>query len=150
MGIAVFYVGHVSFEGPEPEFKTQGRGRGWFTLLAETESVDEAVDRFRELVESLKSWFTSFEDVESVFLDDITEVERLPREGVLARFVHAYDDPPSWISTSLLGVPEEYCRSYGWGEDTSDEDDEERVEVEPFLSFGERQRCRLSAREGLR
>ena len=70
--------------------------------------------------------------MEDVFLDDITKVERLPREGVLARFVHAYDDPPSWIATSLPGVPEEFCRSYGWGENGG----AEGVEVEPFVSFG--------------
>ncbi len=68
--------------------------------------MDEAVEKFRDLVGSLKSWFTSLEDVQDVYLDDITEVERVvPSEGVLARFVHAYDDPPSWIATSLPERP---------------------------------------------
>jgi len=61
-----------------------GRERGWFTLLAEAEAVDDAVEKFRDLIESLKPWFTSLEHVDDVFLDDITEVERLPREGALA------------------------------------------------------------------
>jgi hypothetical protein len=34
---------------------------------------------------------------------------------MLALFVHTYDDPPSWIATSLPGVSGEFCRLYGWG-----------------------------------
>jgi hypothetical protein len=36
----VFYVGHLSFEGPEPVFKAEDREHGWFTLLAEAEAAD--------------------------------------------------------------------------------------------------------------
>jgi hypothetical protein len=133
----VFYVGHFSFEGPELEVKAESRERGWFTCVVEAESVDAAVDEFRELVGSLKSCFTSFESVEAVYLYDVTEVERVPSEGVLARLVHTYDDPPSWIATSLPGVPEEFCRSYGWGPEEPDEDDGNGVEAVPFVSFGE-------------
>ncbi len=140
----MFYVGHFSFETPEPEYKTEGRERGWFTLLAEAESVEDAVDTFREFVGSLKTWFTSLENVEYVYLDDVTEVESVPREGVLAQFVHTYDNPPSWIATTLRGVSEEFCRSYGWGPEEPDEVDG-GVEAKPFVSFEEGQRCRRLA-----
>lgn len=132
----MLYIGHFSFEGPEPEFKAESREREWFTCIVEAQSVEEAVEKLRDLVGSLKSWFTSFEDVEDIYLDDITEVARMPAGGVLARFVHAYDDPPSLISTSLPGVPSEFCRSYGWGQEP-DEDGDEGAEVEPFVSFKE-------------
>jgi hypothetical protein len=46
--------------------------------------VDAAVDKFRELVGSLKSWFTSFESMEAVYLYDVTEVERVPSDSALA------------------------------------------------------------------
>jgi hypothetical protein len=81
----------------------------------------------------LKGWFTSFEDVDNVYLDDLIEVEKVPGQGVLAHFEHTYDDPPSSIFTSLPGVPKEFCRSYGWGPEKDDED----VAVEPFVSFEE-------------
>lgn len=131
----MLYIGHFSFEGPEPEFKAESRERGWFILLAEADSVDNALDKSRDLVGSLKSWFTSFEDVEDVYLDDVTEVDRVPAEGVLARIVHTHDDPPSWVATSLPGVPNEFCRSYGWGPEEPDEDGDGGVHVEPFVSF---------------
>lgn len=131
----MFYVGHFSFDGPEPEFKAESRERGYFTCLVEADTVEGAVDKLRDLVGSLKSWFTGFEDVEDVYLDDVTEVERVPSEGALARFVHTYDDPPgATVFVSLPGVPREFCRSYGWGEEP-DEDSDEGVEVEPFVSF---------------
>lgn len=53
-----------------------------------------------------------------------------------ARIVHTYDDPPSFISTSLPGVPNEFCRSYGWGPEEPDQDSDEGVEAVPFVSFG--------------
>jgi hypothetical protein len=42
------------------------------------------VDKFRELVGSLKSWFTSFESMEAVYLYDVTEVKRMPSDSALA------------------------------------------------------------------
>ena len=80
----MLYAGHVSFEGPEPEVKAESRERGWFTCVVEAESVDAAVDEFRELVGSLKSWFTSFESMEAVYLYDVTEVKRMPSDSALA------------------------------------------------------------------
>jgi hypothetical protein len=88
----LFYAGRSSFEGPEQEYVAGSRERGWFTCIAEAESVDDVVDKFRELVGSLKSWFTSFEDVEDIFLDDITEVETVPREGGVERRLHVGPD----------------------------------------------------------
>jgi hypothetical protein len=46
--------------------------------------VDAAVDKFRELVGSLKSRFTSFESMEAVYLYDVTEVKRMPSDSALA------------------------------------------------------------------
>jgi hypothetical protein len=132
----MLYVGHFSFEGPEPEFKAEGRERGWFTCIVEAESMDSAADKLRELVTASKGWFTSFEDVERVYLDDLIEVEKVPIQGVLAHLEHTYDDPHSSISTSTPGVPEEFCRSYGWGAETND-NDEEGATMEPFVSFGD-------------
>jgi len=130
----LFYVGHFSYIGPEPEFKAEGRETGWFTLLAEAESVDAAVEKFHDLLELLGSWFTGFETVAQVFLDEITEVNGLPSAGVLAH-LHMYpEDRFGHIAASLPGVPEEFCRSDGWGESGGEEGE---GAVETFLSFEE-------------
>jgi hypothetical protein len=93
--------------------------------------ADEAtVEEFRDLIESLGSWFTGFESVADVYLEDLTEVEELPGTGVLAHIQMHPEDHLSHISTSLPGVPEEFCRSYGW-----DEAEENEGVVESFVSF---------------
>lgn len=56
---------------------------------------------------------------------------------MLAHFEQTYDDPPSSISMSLPGVPNEFCRSYGWGPGEEDEDNDEGITLEPFVSFRE-------------
>jgi hypothetical protein len=40
-----------------------------------------------------------------------------------------------WIATSLLGVPKECGRSYGWGETDKDDYNSEGVTVEPLVSL---------------
>lgn len=132
----MLYVGHFSYVGPEPKFKAESRETGWFTLLAEAESVDDVGEQFRDLIESLKWWFTAFDSVAEVFLEDITEVRKLPSTGVLAHIHMHPEDQHSHIATALPGVPEEFCRSYGWGAE-EEEEDGEGVTVEPFVSFGD-------------
>lgn len=52
---------------------------------------------------------------------------------MLAHFEETLDDPPSSISMSLPGVPEEFGWSYSWG----DGGEEGKGEVEPFVSLVE-------------
>lgn len=133
----MMYVGHLSFDGHSMNETVRESTRGWFTCVVEADSVDSAVEKLRELVTTSKGLFVSFEDVDHVYLDDLTEVEKVPERGVLAHFEHMYDDPPSSISVSLPGVPDEFCRSYSWGIGDEDGDEAEGEEVEPFVSFGE-------------
>ena len=84
----MFYVGPFSSAGPEPEFKAESRQTGWFTRIVEAESIDTAVEKRRAFVTALKGWFTSFEDIDNVYLDDLIEVEKVTSQGVLAHFEH--------------------------------------------------------------
>lgn len=134
----MLYVGHFTFTGPRPEIKTDPTPTGWFTLLAEAESPEAAVEKFRERVLALKGWFGSFRSVATVFLDDVTEVKALPSEGVLAHFRLHPEDPNGTIYTSLPGVSRELCVSYGWSEDPEPlEDDPDAWSERPFVDFGE-------------
>ena len=132
----MFYVAHFSFDGQENLVGVEEDIHGWFTCLVEAESIDLAVDKLRELVNAHKSWFTGFNSVDNVYLDDVTEVKGLPEQGVLAHFHEAHSSPPPTISTSLHGIPREFCESYGWSAD-EEEDDGNGVAVEPFVSFEE-------------
>jgi hypothetical protein len=75
--------------------------------------------------------------VVTVYLENITEIEKLPSAGVLAYLQMHTEDRFSHISTSLPGMPEEFCRSYGWGEVEGDQDNGEGVKLGPFVSIEE-------------
>ncbi len=133
----MLYVGHFSFDSREPAATIKETEGGSFTCLVEAESVESAVQKFSDLVSSLDDSFEAFESVGDVFLDDIIEVKKLPDQGVLTRFEERTADGLGTISTTLLGVPPEFCVSYGWGrEDQGDEDEGEYV-AEPFVTFEE-------------
>ncbi len=131
------YVGHFSFDGQRKDGPEAGPVNGWFTCIVEAESVEEAVEKLEDLVTAAGGWFASFESVEEVYLDDVTEVEAVPGKGVLTRFTEYHGEPQPSISTSLPNVPDEFCRSYGWGPEEPNPDSDEGVTLEPFVSFRE-------------
>src|SRR5215210_588554 len=112
----MLYVGHFSFDSREPTAAIAETEGGSFTCLVEAESVESAVEKFSDLVISLDDSSEAFESVGDVFLNDIIEVKKLPDQGVLTRFEEHMADELGTISTTLPGVPEEFCVSYSWGQ----------------------------------
>jgi hypothetical protein len=82
----VLYVGHFTFLGPDPEVLTDPTPRGWFALAAEAGSPEAAEDKFRQLIGNAKALTALFEDVATVWLDDLVEIKGLPEEGVVTHF----------------------------------------------------------------
>jgi hypothetical protein len=131
----MMYLGHFSYDGYKVEDGFKSPEQGGFTCVVEAKDVDSALDKLHELITAAHGWFSSFQTVDNVFLDDLTEIKQLPTEGVIAHFEHRYDDLGT-VSTSLPGVSREFCASYGFGPEP-DEDSDDGVEVEPFVSFVE-------------
>lgn len=75
------YVGHFSFDGHRMNEAMRERTKGWFTCVTEAESVEDAVEKLRELVAASKGLYVAFEEVDDVYLDDLIEVERVPERG---------------------------------------------------------------------
>lgn len=107
----MFYVGHFWWVGPEPEYGADPQKNGWFTCLAEADSVEEAGEKLRDLVEDLGSWYVGFEDVREVFLSAVVEVRKLPEAGVLAHF-ETNDRYGGMEAPVLPGVPLEFCAAF--------------------------------------
>ena len=101
----MLYLGHFSFDGERSEDSLiPGETAGWFTLLVEAESADEALEKFSDLIESLDGRFEGFNHVNNIYLDDATEVGELPPEGVLARWrpsTRPWTCAGAFLSTSL-------------------------------------------------
>ena len=133
----MFYVGHFTFDGENPEDSPlAGPTTGWFTLIVEAESVDEAVDKFGDLIESLDGHFEGFDDMRNIYLNDATEVRELPPEGVLAHW-HKYpgDDARGSISTSLPPKAPDGVAAFEWRSGEAAEDSEDGEAAEPFYTW---------------
>ncbi len=144
----MFYVGLFSWVGVKPRIRSEGRTKGQFTLLAEADSVEEAGEKFYDLITGMRLWSSLFEDMARVHVEDLTEVRKLPDEGVLAFWEQTEDlgeGVYGSISASLPGVSEKYCCSYTprWtdGAEEYEEPDEDEgwveEDVEPFVTFVE-------------
>lgn len=112
----MFYVGHFWWVGETSEIKTIATPTGWFTLIAEADSVEAAGEKFRELVEDLGSWYSGFDAVREVFVNGVVEVRRLPERGVLAHF-ETNDAYGSLEAPALPGVSGEFCVPYAPAEE---------------------------------
>ncbi|MDP9474534.1 MAG: hypothetical protein M3R38_02345 [Actinomycetota bacterium] len=129
----MLYVGHFSFYPPDAQDPGTEIEEGSFTCLVEAESAEAAVDKLRDLIHSLDDSFERFRVVGDVYLDDITEVRKLPEQGVLARYEERMVGGGT-IATSLPGVPPEYCATYAWGDEgQGDEEAEGDHTAKPFV-----------------
>lgn len=133
----MFYVGHFSFDGERPEDSLiPGETAGWFTLLVEAESADEALDKFGDLIESLDGRFEGFDHLSNVYLDDVTEVRELPPEGVLAHWTeYPALDVRGSISTTLPPKAPDGVAAFDWRSDEPSEDLVDGEAVEPFYTW---------------
>ena len=86
------YVGHFSFDVAGGGSALETVDDGDFTLLAEAESADEALEKFSALIELLDDSFEGFDSVGDVYLDSVSEIKKLPPEGVLSYFTQRSDD----------------------------------------------------------
>ena len=132
----MLYVGHFSFESPEKEkesdaFTVESKG-GTFTCLVEADSLDDAADKFRDLIISHADSFEIFGSAGAVFIDAIIEVKKLPEEGVLTQLYEPLADGIGSFATTLPGVPAEFCVAY------IRPPEEEEEEGQPaFITFGD-------------
>ncbi len=120
----MLYLGHFTFDPPAEDDEDEEDSRhGYFSVLAQAESVDEAFDKFRALIPSARVRRDVFAPGTQVWLDSCVEVRSLPPEGVIAHMVVALGEEGS-LSASLVGAARGVGGAYGWGADDAERDDE--------------------------
>jgi hypothetical protein len=127
----MMYVGHFSFDASESAPRDAGDGS--FTCLAEADSVEAAVEKFKDYIISLDDSFEGFESVGNIFLDAVIEVNEIPEQGVLTRFEERMPEGLGTIYTTLPDAPPGSCIAYDWGKEGEDVEAEEERTVEPFI-----------------
>lgn len=131
----MLYVGHFSFfKGAAPGSAADEPCHGYFTTIAEAESIDEAIAKFRTLIRTLHDDDEVLSGVHEVFLDACVECRSVPQSGFLAHFVEWSGEETAKISTAIRGATDDEAVAYYIGSG-NDSDDDEKHEVEPFVVF---------------
>jgi hypothetical protein len=123
----MLYIGHFSFNGFEEKPK-----HGYFTCLVDASSVEESLDKFRNLLGRLADDGEVFQDVSSVYLDVVTEVKEIPPVAFLAHMATRNGELTSSISTSLPEPDKRYWEAFAVAPESKDD---EAVEIKPFMNF---------------
>jgi hypothetical protein len=126
-GFPVIYLAHFSFENFEEK-----KRHGSFTCVIDGETFQEALDKFRTLLADLAHRRLVFETPVSIYLDDLTEIHKIPAEGFLAHMITREGPLKNTESLSLPGVDASFCRSFSV---TGTEKGGETAEISPFLTF---------------
>jgi hypothetical protein len=133
----MIYMGHFSFKSHWLVPAAAAASHGYFTCIAEAESVEKALDKFETLLRRLARTSTIFSEVEAVYLDSCIEISSIRKGGFLAYYKEMHGECNGEISTSLFGVSKNdnvaaYQFTGGQREDHVDDS-----ESEPFLILGE-------------
>ena len=133
----MFYVGHFTFDGERPDLSLiPGETAGWFTLLADADSPNEALDKFADLIRSLDGTFEGFDDATNIYVDSVTEVRDLPPEGVLAHWTeYPALDVRGAISAALPRKAPDGVTAFGWRGGEAGEEPEDGGAAEPFYTW---------------
>jgi hypothetical protein len=130
----MIYFGHFSFVTASTGAHEQEEvWHGYFTCVAQAESVELALAKFEALLRRLRRSHQIFTGVDRVHLDSCIEIKSIPVRGFLAYYCEEKGQRQPAITTSLLGVSAKHAAGYQWmAEDTREGDDSRS---EPFLVF---------------
>ncbi|HLE24560.1 MAG TPA: hypothetical protein VI935_02785 [Thermodesulfobacteriota bacterium] len=134
----MFYLGQFSFH----EEREKNTYYGFFNCIVEAENLEKAVDLFNKLLKSTRKSDDLFDGAISIFLDEIFEIERIPKDGVLTTYMSIRGDMPAMLRCSIFNeAPGIQC--YGWTEDQDLEEEKEKASKDavaqlPFLKFAEK------------
>ncbi len=121
----MLYLCHFSFHD-----KLGEEGFGYFTCLVEAKNVDAVEKKLKTLLKRIGKETGVLEGVTSIYLDDVTEIKEIPKEGIFGflRVFRGKLDSSLFISLAGQDVPG--CTAYGHGSGHGSEEGD----WEPFMS----------------
>jgi hypothetical protein len=136
----MIYLGHFSFKsGDQEERQASDTWHGYFTYLAEAESVEKALQKFHTQIRRIARTADVFSGVAKVYLDSCIEIKSIRKSGFLAYYEEMRGECREAISTSLVGVVKnnDLVAYQFTGEDCSDDTDPDADEALPFVVFNQ-------------
>lgn len=128
----MLYVGHFSFD----ELGDEGPRHGYFTMLAQAEGPEEAVEKFRGRIQQLKGNGDLFNGVRALYVEDVVEIREFPADPVISRFQSSEGQFPRSQSQPLPAAEPDGVSVYGLATEGGRETDGDGYpEVRPFMTF---------------
>ncbi len=132
----MIYIGHFSFD----EIGSAEEARhGYFSCVVDSASAEEAANEFKELIFSLKKMDDVFNQMVTVYIEDIVEMRNVPRKAIVTRIQSSAGNFPKSMSKSLPHLAAPGINVYGWAPDMeaneTDQNPDEYKESKPFIQF---------------
>ena len=132
----MLYIGHFSFDEIGSAEKIR---HGYFTSVVNAENVDHAVNKFKEVIYSMRKADETFRQIITVFMEDIVEFHHVPANAVVTRIQSSAGQFPESITRNLPGVDSPGIKIYGFEPDVRDseceQNENEYKESKVFIKF---------------
>ena len=131
----MLYLGHFSFDEVDSE---ENARHGYFSVVAEADDPDSAMDKFKALIKGNKNKGGIFDKVLAVYIDDIIEIPSVPEKGFITTFQSSDGEFPESVSHSLPDAETDEIKAYGYAIDLKQFEQKpahQYKEKTPYLDF---------------
>lgn len=124
----MLYIVHFSYEGPETKPE-----HGSLACLAEADNVEACLEKCRKLIVDLNRRGDLGANLRHIYLDVAVQIRTVPETGVLTHMTTRPGYLAPSKSLSLPACQKEACEAFSLA---SDSEDQNGVDVEPFMTLG--------------
>jgi hypothetical protein len=131
----MLHLGHFSFD--ELDFKNKPR-HGYFSCVVEAAGAEQAVKKIKAHLVDMKQNNMAFSTIVNVYLQDIIQIESVPREPVITRLQSSRGEFPKSISYTLPSGDIGGIEAFGLTPNVQMHEKNKTdayMESEPFLTF---------------
>ncbi len=132
----MLYLAEFTCDGRWGELEEDGLAFGSFSALAEAETIDDVLKLLRRLVRRHMTDKRILAGATSIYLDNLVEVKRMPKGGVVTYCVLTHGEQRPNLNMSLPGYRGTDCNAYAYCDDDKDADigAEGAYTVDPFIT----------------
>jgi hypothetical protein len=134
-GARMLFIGHFSFDEAG---KRQQQRHGYFTCLIDAGDAEKAMAKFGEHILKMKKKEPPFQAMTAVYLEDLIQVARVPKDPIVTRIQSSEGAFPRSITHSLPAVFKNGIEAFGLPSnvDRHEQGEEGRYKVsDPFIRF---------------